>query len=135
MRPKIRTLAKILQEKCREEGFSIEIARTLRTHEEQERLYAHGRTSHGKIVTRRKGGESFHNYGVAFDIRLVVLKEINEKKKEEFYKKAGAVGIRLGLEWGGNWAEFVDMPHFQYTAGYSIEDFKNNTVDWKMFDI
>ena len=35
--------------------------------EEQTALYAIGRTSPGKIVTKARAGESYHNYGLAFD--------------------------------------------------------------------
>jgi peptidoglycan L-alanyl-D-glutamate endopeptidase CwlK len=38
-----------------------------RTMEEQAALYAKGRTIIGKIVTKAKPGESYHNYGLAFD--------------------------------------------------------------------
>ena len=38
-----------------------------RTMEEQAALYAKGRTAGGKIVTKAKPGESYHNYGLAFD--------------------------------------------------------------------
>lgn len=39
----------------------------LRTFEEQTALYAQGRTKPGRIVTKAKPGESYHNYGLAFD--------------------------------------------------------------------
>ncbi len=29
------------------------------------------------------------------------------------YKAIGALGMDLGLEWGGNWKTIVDEPHFQ----------------------
>lgn len=38
-----------------------------RTMEEQAALYAIGRTSPGKIVTKARPGESYHNHGLAFD--------------------------------------------------------------------
>lgn len=38
-----------------------------RTMKEQDELYAQGRTRPGKIVTAAKGGESAHNFGLAFD--------------------------------------------------------------------
>jgi peptidoglycan L-alanyl-D-glutamate endopeptidase CwlK len=38
-----------------------------RTMEEQTALYAIGRSAPGKIVTKARAGESFHNYGLAFD--------------------------------------------------------------------
>jgi len=38
-----------------------------RTMEEQAALYAIGRSAPGKVVTKARAGESFHNYGLAFD--------------------------------------------------------------------
>ena len=29
------------------------------------------------------------------------------------YKAVGALGVELGLEWGGDWRTLVDQPHFQ----------------------
>lgn len=39
----------------------------LRSFEEQDELYAHGRTRPGPVVTQARGGLSFHNYGLATD--------------------------------------------------------------------
>jgi hypothetical protein len=39
----------------------------LRTIEEQEKLYAQGRTTKGPIITNSKPGFSFHNFGCASD--------------------------------------------------------------------
>ena len=38
-----------------------------RTFEEQLALFAQGRTKPGRIVTKARPGESYHNYGLAFD--------------------------------------------------------------------
>lgn len=130
LRPKVRRLAQKLKEECQKAGFQIQIVRGFRSTQEQDELYTQGRTKPGAIVTRKKGRESFHNYGVAFDISPVAK---TEEEKLPLYKKAGTIGKELGLEWGGDWKEFVDMPHFYYSAGYSIEDFQNNKVDWNVY--
>ncbi|PIR69861.1 MAG: peptidase M15 [Candidatus Niyogibacteria bacterium CG10_big_fil_rev_8_21_14_0_10_46_36] len=133
LKPKVRALAVRLIEECNKQGFSIMVSRGFRSTEQQDKYYAQGRTKPGKIITNARGGFSFHNFGVAFDIRPVLDAE-NEHKREAFYRKAGEMGMALGLEWGGAWTTFVDPPHFQYTAGYSIEDFRNNAVDWSKFE-
>lgn len=133
LRPKIRALANQLLLECKKHNFNVIISRTFRTQEEQDELYAQGRTTPGNIVTLVTGGFSFHNYGVAFDVR-VILSEEEQYKKEQIYRKVGEIGMALGLEWGGTWTEFLDLPHFQYTAGYSIDDFRNNRVDWNKFN-
>jgi peptidoglycan L-alanyl-D-glutamate endopeptidase CwlK len=38
-----------------------------RTMEEQTALYSLGRSAPGKVVTKARAGESYHNYGLAFD--------------------------------------------------------------------
>lgn len=49
---------------------------TLRTFAEQDALYAQGRTKPGAKVTNAKGGQSYHNYGLAcFDEKTEILTE------------------------------------------------------------
>ena len=50
-------------------------AYTLRTFAEQDVLYAQGRSKPGKVVTNAKGGQSYHNYGLAIDIVLLIDKD------------------------------------------------------------
>jgi UDP-N-acetylmuramoylalanine--D-glutamate ligase len=132
LKPKVKALAEALVASCKKEGIKIVISRGFRSVEEQDALFAKGRTAPGEIITMAKGGQSFHNYGVAFDVRPSLAEE-RESTREEVYRKVGAVGKRLGLAWGGDWKEFLDLPHFEYTAGYSIEDFRNNQIDEARF--
>ncbi len=130
LKPKVRRLCEALIAKCAEAGFEVKMVRGSRSIEKQDEYYAQGRTTPGKIITNARGGQSYHNYGVAFDIRPTVSDEL----KKEFYEKAGPMGEELGLEWGGRWTTIIDPPHFQYTAGYSIEDFKEGRVDESQFE-
>lgn len=132
LRPKVRRLAEALCEACKAAGFEIRIVRAFRSNEQQEEYYAQGRTRAGEIITHARGGESLHNYGVAFDIAPVHFKDADEKLS--LRNRAGHIGESLGLEWGGRWEEFIDPPHFQYTAGYSLADFQNDAIDWSKFD-
>lgn len=72
LKPKVKKLAEILIEECKKSNYQITIVQTLRTTEEQNALYAQGRIKPGNIMTYAKGGESFHNFGVAFDFCPVV---------------------------------------------------------------
>jgi hypothetical protein len=88
-------------------------------------LYTKGRTVPpiGKkyIVTNAKGGQSYHNFGLAFDV--VVLDSIGKADWDVTHPgwtAAAKVGKSFGLEWGGDWKGFKDMPHFQYNAGLSL---------------
>ena len=52
-------------------GFAkMIIVQSLRTFPEQNALYAQGRTKPGPRVTKAKGGQSYHNYGLAIDFCL-----------------------------------------------------------------
>jgi peptidoglycan L-alanyl-D-glutamate endopeptidase CwlK len=83
-----------------------------RTYAEQDALFAQGRTRFpGPIVTRARGGQSNHNFGVAWDIGL--FKAGQYIPESDLYKKAGEIGKSLGLEWGGDWKTIQDEPHFQ----------------------
>lgn len=99
---------------------------TLRTFEEQNELYAQGRTKPGVVVTRAKGGQSWHNFGQAVDIVLIVdkkpvwdIKTDYDKDGRSDWMEVVDVFKRHGWEWGGDW-KFFDAPHFQKTLGRSI---------------
>lgn len=134
LKPKVKKFAEKLCDECKKVGYNIIFTHTLRTIEEQDELYAQGRTKPGKIITNAKGGFSFHNYGVAFDICPVVNNKL-DWNNINLFDTIGKIGISLGLEWGGSWKELVDRPHFQYTSDYSLADFRNNKIDWKKFEI
>ena len=91
---------------------------TLRTFEEQNELYSQGRTKNGRIVTNAKGGQSMHNYGLAFDI--VLLYDIDKNGTFEtavwqgkYFDQVVRQLKSYGYEWGGDWKRFKDTPHFQ----------------------
>lgn len=108
-------------------------AYTLRTNAEQEALYAIGRTKPGKKVTNARAGQSWHNYGRAIDIVLLVDKDGNgtfesaswetnvdfDGDGKADWQEVVAIFKRHGWEWGGDW-HFKDMPHFQKTNGATI---------------
>lgn len=132
LKPKVKRLAEELIKSCKKEKIKILITQTLRTKEEQDTLYAQGRTTKGSIVTNAKGGYSYHNFGVAFDFCTIVEGKPAWKNKKLF-NKVGSLGVSLGLEWGGNWKTFQDLPHFQYRAGYTLKDFRNDKIDEDKF--
>jgi peptidoglycan L-alanyl-D-glutamate endopeptidase CwlK len=107
---------------------------TLRTDKEQDALYAIGRTKPGKVVTWAKGGESYHNYGFAIDVCLLIdlnndgVKEASWDTLKDYdgdhqsdWREIVEVFLKYGWEWGGNWNKpKTDTPHFQKTFGKSI---------------
>ena len=90
-----------------------------RTYGEQNALYEQGRSKAGRIVTNARGGYSNHNFGVAFDIG--VFEGGRYLDESPAYKAVGALGIKLGLEWGGNWKTIQDEPHFQLRPAWARE--------------
>ncbi len=103
--------ARALVLKAKDAGITIQIISGLRSYDEQNALYAKGRTAGGSKVTNAPGGYSNHNFGVAFDIGVFDgAKYVEESPR---YKVVGALGMELGLEWGGNWKTIEDQPHFQ----------------------
>jgi len=91
-----------------------------RTYEEQDDLYAHGRTKDGPIVTKARGGYSWHNFGIAWDIGI--FDGIRYIGESPLYAKAGEIGKQLGLEWGGDWPGIEDQPHFQLKIGLTLAE-------------
>jgi hypothetical protein len=111
-------------------GLGLLVTQGLRTWEEQDKLYAKGRTVPpiGKefVVTNARGGQSWHNFGLAFDI--VVLDALGKTDWDTAHPgwgKAAELGKSVGLEWGGDWKGFKDMPHFQYTGGLTLSECRN----------
>ncbi len=112
--PRLQELADRLVRECAKQGLIVKIGESFRSSSEQDKLYAQGRTTSGNIVTNARGSSysSMHQWGVAFDV-------IRNDGRGAYYdndgwfSKVGAIGKRLGLEWGGDWTSPVDKPHFQ----------------------
>jgi len=133
LHPKVRALAEKHIEECARLGIDIILTSTYRDGESQSQLYAIGRTTvgagktasrpMGRVVTNAKAGQSFHNYRVAYDVVPIVHGKAvwNDKRMWEL---VGKVGQSLGLEWAGAWKTFKEMPHFQYTEGLKLSDFR-----------
>jgi len=109
--PEIQDTARALVHKAAEAGITIKIICGLRTYEEQDELYAQGRTRPGKIVTKARAGFSNHNFGLAFDIGIFEGNKYIEESPR--YKIVGQIGKSLGLAWGGDWQSIQDEPHFE----------------------
>lgn len=105
----------------------VRIVQGLRTIEEQDALYAKGRTiKTEKKVTNAKGGQSIHNYGLAIDFCLLIDgKEISWDLKKDWdgdkvadWMEVVKIFRNAGWVWGGTW-KFVDNPHFEKTFNHT----------------
>lgn len=117
--PEVQPLARALVQKAAAAGIRIRIISGLRTYAEQDALYAQGRTAPGSIVTNARAGHSNHNFGIAFDIGVFEGNQYLPDSSK--YKAVGALGMDLGLEWGGSWKTIVDQPHFQLRPAWARE--------------
>lgn len=119
LHPKAQPIFQKFIEDC-ETGLNIKIriSQGLRTFDEQDVLYAQGRTAPGKIVTDAKAGESYHNYGLAVD--LVVLTGIGVDWKFD-YKQLYTYSSKNQLTWGGFFA-IKDYDHYEISFGKTVHE-------------
>lgn len=96
-------------------GVVCRFTHTLRTFAEQDALYQLGRSKKGKIVTNAKGGQSFHNYGLAIDFVLLVNGEVSWAVDKNWLAVI-SIFESYGWESGHHW-KFKDSPHVQKTFG------------------
>lgn len=100
--------------------YCIKLSCVHRNVEEQQILYAQGRTTAGKIVTNIDGinKKSKHNYlpSKAIDVYVLDLKtreadwySINLYREFAVYMKEQ----NPTLIWGGDWTSIKDYPHFE----------------------
>lgn len=107
-------------------GVRLRLTQTLRTIEEQNALYAQGRTTKGKIVTNAKPGSSWHNYAMAFDIVILYDKDGNGTfetaswDEDRYFMMVVNYFKSKGWFWGGEFRNLYDSPHFEKTFGMSI---------------
>jgi peptidoglycan L-alanyl-D-glutamate endopeptidase CwlK len=132
---------------CRDQkGIEIQVYCTIRTLAEQAKLYRQSRSfgeiankaamyrahgydflaealekvgpqASGPHVTNAGPGESWHNFGQAFDSVPTVNGKADWNPDGAGYKVYGEITDLLGLEWGGKWKGFRDIPHIQMQPG------------------
>lgn len=124
LHPNIRRSAKELILRCSIElDINLRIAGAYRSIAEQDSLYAQGRNGNsGQKVTNAKGGQSYHNFGLAFD--LVEIKADKSANYEYDHGLVSNIGKNLGFEWGGDWKSIVDKPHYQMVFGLKTSELK-----------
>ena len=137
LHPKIQTATKNMMVNLYNKGVKTEIICSMRTSAEQDQLYNIGRDSEGnvvgKVVTYVKGGESFHNFGLAFDVEVY---NKNGKKNWDSesvdWQSVIAEGQAQGFEAGATWKDFKDFPHFQNACNLSTKQLRDRLVNNQM---
>lgn len=117
-------------------GLKIIVCSTFRDDESQNALYQIGRR--GIVgehpVTNAKGGDSFHQYRVAFDIfplrggKPIFGQDDGKNLSDPVWQKLGEIAKEEGLVWGGTWTSFPEGPHFQYVQGLTLNELKLGNV-------
>ncbi len=97
------------------------VTQGLRTFDEQNKLFAQQ-----PKVTNAKGGQSIHNYGLAFDFCLAdggrtiwdTVKDFDNDKVPDWMEVV-KVFKAAGYVWGGDFRSITDRPHFEKTFGHT----------------
>lgn len=138
LHPELQLLCVSFLAACKRQSIDVLITCTYRSMQEQDELYAQGRTKPGRIVTKAKPGHSRHNNvssktgkpaALAFDV--VPLRNgkpvwgtagngldedptDDHKDDLELWQRVGKIGMDLGLNWYGRPdAPFREFPHFE----------------------
>ena len=112
-------------------GVRLRFAYVYRSNALQDKLY-----NQRPKITNAKGGQSIHNYGLAFDIVMLYDNDGNGTFEEASYsmikdfdkdtiadwKEVTNFFKSKGWECGADWKTFKDAPHFQFDYGF----------DWKV---
>lgn len=118
LEPAVAERARDLVARAHDAGYRVVITQTRRSIDEQNRLFASGRSVPGKVITNARGGYSWHNFGLAFDVAFLTL--AHDVVWSGPWEEIGALGRDLGLTWGGDFANFPDRPHFEFPNGLTL---------------
>lgn len=90
-------------------GIPLIVTQGSRTLEQQEALFAQGRTTPGPIVTKTLNSK--HLSGGAFDIAIEGAS--TDTVPTFIWEIIGYFGKRFGFKWGGDWEGLKDYLHFE----------------------
>ena len=141
LHPEIRNNTTQMLENLKKRTILVEITLAYRSYEEQNALYAQGRNEKGevtdasKVVTNAKGGQSYHNFGLAFDVSVYDNDgNKNWNKDSDSWKAVIEEGKKQGFEAGAEWDDFPDLPHFQNTFGFMPKSLREKKDKNEMTD-
>ncbi len=116
--PDVKEKAERLISAMSKQGMYVELDNSFRSALWQDKLFAQGRTAPGNVVTAAHGLESYHQYGLAFDLRFV---KYGWNPPAGWWEILGKEGEKLGLTWGGT---FQDYSHFEWHPGFDWKSLK-----------
>jgi peptidoglycan L-alanyl-D-glutamate endopeptidase CwlK len=110
-------------------GYEYKVICGTRDWDEQARLYAQGRTTPGKIVTKAPPGSSFHNFGLAIDCGVFrggkYLDEAEPITAAKFHRLVAPLAKARNIRWGGDFKSIVDMPHFEFNTPVGLAELRS----------
>lgn len=134
LHPDLRSLTILAWSECElamPDNVKLWIDQALRTFDQSNELYAKGRTVPGDIVTNAKAGQSYHNYGLAFDFHMITNGK-DDWSVGPLWRKVADIMKSHGFAWGGDFKSILDQPHFEYTFGYNwralLEKYNNRDL-------
>ena len=128
IRKEVREAFLYISKKLLGKGVKMGITQGLRTFKEQDDLY-----KQKPKVTNSKGGQSFHNYGLAFDFAIYYdvnndgnFELLSWDMKKDFDKDGTSDWFEvinyfklIGFKWGGDFRSIKDSPHFEKTFNFT----------------
>jgi len=116
LHPVFRDKIKTLIANCHEQGITLAVVESYRTHAKQSEYKGMGRK-----YTNSKAGRSKHQYGLAVDL-VPMVDSLAVWDNIALWKKVGVTGEKLGLRWGGRWRKPYDPGHFEWTGGLTTSE-------------
>lgn len=140
--PGLQRRAYLFLDKTHAAGIDVLIYCTLRNSAEQLENWKKGRsfilgkwvvTNAKAVVTWAFPGDSYHEYGCAFDyVPLRNGKPVWDERTPEdkmLWLTCGTLAEECLLTWGGRWAgKKKDSPHCQWSGGLTIAELKSGKV-------
>ena len=120
---------------CHDKGLYIYPCDGFRSFASQDALFAKKPS-----VTNARGGDSYHNYGLAVDFAFD--KDLNADgvqwswSGDHAWDEVAAVAAGLGLKWGGNFKTLKgDLGHYEKSYGYSVSELKGVHIKWGLKEV
>lgn len=133
LHPDVKEKAELVKQIAANQGILIRYTDGYRSFDSQDAIFEQGRTAPGPVVTNARGGQSYHNYGLAIDFVLTDLygnaqwsleRDANGNGVSD-WEDVGNIAKSVGFTWGGDWEDFVDNPHLQLDYGMSLADLQH----------
>lgn len=119
--PKAQDAARQFMQLAAKAPFTVKLLSGTRTYAEQNVLF-----TKRPIVTKARGGQSNHNFGIAWDVGIFVdgkyYEGKNNKETKAYVDLSKLIMPTMDkiIEWGGNWKSITDMPHYGLLTNKSI---------------